>query len=174
MPIRVEKTDLDGVLAIDPPTRFEDFRGEYVEMYDEETYRQAGIPHHFVQDDISVSRRHVLRGLHGDQTTWKLVSCLLGALYLVVVDWRPDSPRRGHWVAFTLSAANRRQVLVPPNFGNGHLVLTETAIFHYKQSTSYDGGKGQFTLYWDDPALNIHWPIANPILSARDSGRPAR
>ncbi len=173
MSIKVETTALDGVLLIEPPTRFEDFRGEYVEMYDEQTYREAGVTARFVQDDISVSRQHVLRGVHGDQTTWKLVSCLFGALYLVVVDWRPESAQRGRWIAFTLSAANRRQVLVPPSFGNGHLVLTETAIFHYKQSTRYDGGKGQFTLYWDDPELNIHWPVHNPIVSARDSGRAA-
>jgi dTDP-4-dehydrorhamnose 3,5-epimerase len=172
MSLKIERTKLDGVLIIDPPTRFEDFRGEYVETYNEEIYKAAGIDQHFIQDDISVSRRHVLRGLHGDDVTWKLVSCLHGAFYLVIADWRPDSPTKGQWIALTLSDANRRQVLIPPYFGNGHLVLTETAIFHYKQTTAYDRSR-QFTLLWNDPALNIHWPISNPILSQRDCGREA-
>lgn len=170
MTLIIEPTKLEGVLIITPPSRFEDFRGEYVETYNQEMYESAGITQRFLQDDISVSRQHVLRGLHGDSTTWKLVSCLHGAFYLVVVDWRIDSPNRGNWQSFTLSAANRKQVLIPPNFANGHLVLTETAIFHYKQSTTYDGGGNQFTLFWNDPNLNIHWPIQTPILSQRDSG----
>ena len=83
----VTTTDLDGVLLIEPPTAFEDFRGEYVELYNERLYREAGVTVPFVQDDISVSARHVLRGLHGDHVTWKLVSCLQGRFYLVVVNW---------------------------------------------------------------------------------------
>jgi dTDP-4-dehydrorhamnose 3,5-epimerase len=148
MALEIEKTELEGLLVISPPTRFEDFRGEYVETYNEQLYHKAGITQRFVQDDISVSRRRVLRGLHGDNVTWKLISCMHGAFYLVVVDWRPGAPTRGKWLSFTLSAANRKQVLIPPNFGNGHLVLTETAIFHYKQSTSYDSAESQFTLHW--------------------------
>jgi dTDP-4-dehydrorhamnose 3,5-epimerase len=170
MRLKIERARLDGVLIIDPPTRFEDFRGEYVEIYNEEIYREAGITQKFIQDDISVSRRHVLRGLHGDDVTWKLVSCLEGAFYLVIVDWRPDSPTKGQWISTTLSANNRRQVLIPPCFGNGHLVMTETATFHYKQTTSYDRSR-QFTLLWNDPALDIHWPVTHPILSQRDCGR---
>jgi dTDP-4-dehydrorhamnose 3,5-epimerase len=167
MQVITHKTPLDGVLLIDPPTKFEDFRGEYVEIYNKELYHQVGITQDFMQDDISVSSQHVLRGIHGDQKTWKLVSCLYGKFYLVVVNWDESSPQYRQWTAFTLSDRNRQQVLIPPKFGNGHVVLSEHAMFHYKQTTSYDRAS-QFTLRWDDPAVNIWWPIKSPILSIRD------
>jgi dTDP-4-dehydrorhamnose 3,5-epimerase len=165
--MEVSKTELDGVLLLKPPTIFEDFRGTYVETYNEKLYTEAGINVKFVQDDISVSSRHVLRGIHGDSQTWKLISCLYGKFYLVVVNWDKTSSQFGRWQSFVLSDANRLQVLVPPKFGNGHLVLSEIAIFHYKQSTYYNRAS-QFTLLWNDPRLGIWWPIRNPILSRRD------
>jgi len=167
--MRVLQTSLEGVRVIEPPTVFEDFRGAYVETYNRRLYAEAGIDVDFVQDDVSVSARNVLRGIHGDARTWKLITCLWGQLYLVVVNWDPDSPQCGAWEGFTLSDRNRLQVLVPPKFGNGHLVLSEHAIFHYKQSTEYDRA-GQFTLLWDDPRLGIWWPTRTPILSRRDQG----
>lgn len=167
--MEVSKTNLKGVLLIKPPTVFEDFRGTYVETYNEKLYTEAGIKVKFVQDDISVSSQNVLRGIHGDSETWKLVSCLYGKFYLVVVNWDDTSPQFGKWESFVLSDQNRLQVLVPPRFGNGHLVLSKLAIFHYKQSTYYNRA-GQFTLLWNDPRLNISWPINNPILSRRDKG----
>lgn len=167
--MKVEKTKLDGVLQITPPTLFEDWRGEYVETYNEQLYREQGIEVQFVQDDISVSDRHVLRGLHGDAITWKLISCLYGKFYLVVVNNDPESPQYRQWASFVLSDANRKQVLIPPKFGNGHLVLSDKAIFHYKQNTYYDRA-GQFTLLWNDPELNLWWPVPNPLVSRRDAG----
>ena len=167
--IEVSKTKLDGVLLIKPPTIFEDFRGTYVETYNEKLYYEAGIKVKFVQDDISVSSQNVLRGIHGDSKTWKLISCLYGKFYLVVVNWDNSSPQFGQWESFVLSDQNRLQVLVPANFGNGHLVLSELAIFHYKQSTYYNRAT-QFTMRWNDPKLNIWWPIQNPIVSKRDEG----
>ncbi|MBB4266191.1 dTDP-4-dehydrorhamnose 3,5-epimerase family protein [Roseospira visakhapatnamensis] len=169
MSVTVRATTLDGVKLIEPPTRFEDFRGEYVETYNEDLYRAAGITETFIQDDISVSHRHVLRGIHGDDSTAKLVSCLAGRFYLVVVNWNPDSPQYRQWESFTLSDRNRLQVLIPPRFGNGHVVLSDTAIFHYKQTTSYDRGR-QFTVLWNDPTVAIDWPVPAPILSRRDRG----
>lgn len=167
MHVAVHKTALDGVLLIDPPTKFEDFRGEYVEIYNRELYHAAGITQDFMQDDISISSQHVLRGIHGDQKTWKLVSCLHGKFYLVVVNWDESSSQYRQWISFTLSDKNRQQVLIPPKFGNGHLVLSEQAMFHYKQTTSYDRAS-QFTVRWDDPSVGMWWPIKNPILSIRD------
>lgn len=163
------KSDLTGVLQITPPTLFEDFRGAYVELYNEQLYGEAGIAMKFVQDDMSVSSRHVLRGLHGDGVTWKLISCLLGKIYLVVVNWDDTSAQFGQWRSFVISETNRQQILVPPKHGLGHLVLTDQAIFHYKQTTYYER-KTQFTLLWNDPRIKIWWPIPNPILSARDQG----
>ncbi|MFC1900279.1 dTDP-4-dehydrorhamnose 3,5-epimerase family protein [Chloroflexota bacterium] len=167
--MKVTKGKLDGVLVIEPPTIFNDFRGTYVETYNEELYNQAGIDIKFVQDDISVSSKHVLRGIHGDQETWKLVSCLYGEFYLVVVNWDESSPQYGQWESYTLSDENRLQVLVPAKFGNGHVVLSDLAIFHYKQNTYYNRA-GQFTIMWNDPELNIKWPVDNPVTSKRDSG----
>ncbi len=164
--MKVEKTKLDGVLLIKLES-FEDFRGEYVETYNEELYNEKGITTKFVQDDISISSKHVLRGIHGDAETCKLISCLYGKFYLVAVNCDKDSPDFGKWQGFTLSATNRYQVLVPPKYGNGHVVMSEEAIFHYKQNTYYNP-KGQFTYTWNDPKLKIWWPVKNPITSQRD------
>lgn len=164
--MEVRKSKLDGVMVLRPAV-FEDFRGQYVETYNDQTYAEAGITVKFVQDDISVSSRHVLRGIHGDAETWKLVSCMYGKFYLVVVNCDRGSRNFGKWESFALSDANRLQVLIPPNHGNGHVVLSDTAIFHYKQSTYYNP-KGQFTYRWDDPNLNIWWPVKSPLLSQRD------
>lgn len=167
--MEITKTSLDGVLNIKPPTVFEDFRGFYVELYNEKLYKEAGITVDFIQDDISVSTQYVLRGIHGDNETWKLISCLHGKFYLVVVNWDRSSPQFGKWESFILSENNRMQVLIPPRFGNGHLVLSQQSIFHYKQSTAYNRSK-QFTIMWNDPKLNIWWPVKNPIISKRDEG----
>jgi dTDP-4-dehydrorhamnose 3,5-epimerase len=164
--VRVEKTKLDGVLRITLDV-FEDFRGKYIETYNEDVYRENGIGVKFRQDDISVSSRHVLRGIHGDAETWKLISCLHGSFYLVVVNNDKNSQQYRKWQGFTLSDTNNQQVLVPPLFGNGHLVLTDKAIFHYKQNTYYNPS-GQFTIKWDDPDYAMWWPVKTPILSQRD------
>lgn len=164
--MEIIKTKLDGVRLIKPDT-FEDHRGQYVEIYNEDFFRNNGIPVKFIQDDISTSSKHVLRGIHGDAETWKLISCLYGKFYLVVINHDKQSEQFGKWESFTLSDRNRLQILVPPNFGNGHLVMSETAIFHYKQNTYYNP-QGQFTIVWNDPQVNIWWPIKNPILSQRD------
>jgi len=167
--LQVETTRLEGVRVISPPTNFEDFRGSYVELYNKELFHKAGITQDFIQDDISTSSKHVLRGIHGDQDTWKLVSCLEGSFYLLVVNQDESSTQFGKWESFTLSDRNRLQVLIPPKFGNGHVVLSDSAIFHYKQTTTYNRAS-QFTILWNDPKFDFWWPVMNPILSQRDSG----
>ncbi|MFH1996543.1 MAG: dTDP-4-dehydrorhamnose 3,5-epimerase family protein [Candidatus Omnitrophota bacterium] len=164
--IEVSETKLKNVLLI-KPTVFKDLRGQYVETYNDELYRKNGINITFVCDDISVSKKNVLRGIHGDRETWKLISCFYGKFYFVVVNCDTGSKEFGRWQSFELSDENRHQVLVPPKHGNGHLVLSEMTTFHYKQSTYYDPKK-QFTYTWDDPGLKIDWPIKDPILSERD------
>ena len=161
-----EKTRLKNVLLLKPPV-FKDHRGEYVELFNEDGYRKLGVPARFVQDDISVSSKNVLRGIHGDRKTYKLISCLLGRIRLVIVNCAEGSPGFGKWQAFSLSDKNRRQVLVPPRHGVAHLALTDRVIFHYKQTTYYDP-RAQFTFRWDDPKFKIRWPVKNPILSRRD------
>lgn len=167
--MKIVKTNLEGVLLIEPPTLFKDLRGGFVELYNELLYKEAGITADFIQDDISFSSKNVLRGIHGDNVTWKLVSCLYGEIFFVVLNHNKDSREFGKWQSMILSQENRLQVLIPPGFGNGHLVLSQNAIFHYKQSTYYDRSK-QFTILWNDPKLNIPWPIKNPIVSLRDKG----
>jgi dTDP-4-dehydrorhamnose 3,5-epimerase len=166
--MNVRETALRGVLLIDPPTSFSDLRGTYVETYNEKLYKESGIDVNFVQDDISTSKHNVIRGIHGDYETYKLISCLYGKFYLVVVNWDASSTQFKQWDYFTLSDRNRRQVLIPPKHGNGHLILSDVAIFHYKQSTYYNRAT-QFTIKWNNPELNITWPVKNPILSDRDN-----
>ena len=162
----IHKTKLDGVLLIKPEI-FEDFRGQYVETYNEDLYKAKGINIKFIQDDIATSVKDVLRGIHGDSENWKLISCLHGKIYVVVVNCDIGSKDFGQWQSFTLSDISRCQVLIPPKYGNSYLTLSDMSIFHYKQSTYYDRAK-QFTYKWDDPRFKIEWPIKNPILSERD------
>jgi len=164
--MKIYKTKLDKVVKI-VPTAYEDFRGFYLETYNKDIYYKAGIKLKFIQDDISRSYKNVLRGIHGDKKTWKLVSCILGTFYLIVVNNDPSSKQFRKWEKFTLSDQNKIQILIPPNFGNGHVVLTDQAIYSYKQTTNYDR-KSQFTINWKDPLFKFSWPIEGPILSERD------
>lgn len=177
--MKILKSKLEGVLVfkLDP---FEDFRGEYIELFHEKnyleeikktlkgtSYAKSAANLKFVEDDISTGTRGVIKGIHGDNKTWKLITCLFGKFYFVVLNYNKKSKDYGKWEAFTLSDKNRLQVLVPPLYGNGHLVLSDYSIFHYKQSEYYDSTR-QFSVKWDDPEFKIWWPIKNPILSQRD------
>ena len=162
----LEETNLDGVKKI-IPTIFEDFRGSYIEIYNKNFMKENDIRINFIQDDISISYKNVLRGIHGDNTTYKLVSCLYGQFQLIVVNNNPVSRQFRKWQSFDMSIKNRFQILIPPKFGNGHLVLSNSAIFHYKQNTLYDPSS-QFTIKWNDPLYKFKWKINDPILSVRD------
>ena len=164
--IEVSKTNLRGVLRIVPEV-FRDHRGQFVETYSRELYKKSGIGFDFVQDDISRSKKDVLRGIHGDKETSKLGSCTYGKLFFVVVNCNEESSEFGKWQSFELSDENRMQIFVPPTYGIAYLVLSDEAVFTYKQSTYFVHGK-QFSYRWDDPRFGINWPITNPILSERD------
>ena len=166
--MKIEKTDLDGVLLITPPVMHEDFRGTNTEIYNNKIYRESGINNNFILDSVSTSRKHVLRGLHGDGHTTKIISCLHGSFYYIIVNNDPESPQYKKWISLTLSSQNRLQVLIPPKFGNGHLVMSNHVVFHYKLDAYYDR-TSQFTISWNDPSYELWWPIKNPILSERDS-----
>ena len=163
MPEVVESAAIPGLRRIEPAV-FRDDRGEFVEIWNPDDYPVA-----FVEDDLSLSRRGVLRGLHGDDRTWKLVQCVAGAMHMVVADVR-DGARV--WEAFSLSAENRVQLLIPPGCATGLVALEDPSTLLYKQSERYAGASGQFTIRWDDPALGIDWPIEDPILSERDASAP--
>jgi len=166
--INIEYTKIDGLLLIKPEI-FLDGRGQYVELYDTETYQKVlPIGTCFVQDDYSFSKRYVLRGIHGDFSTSKLITVLNGMVQAVIVDNRKDSKTYMQWQDFYLSGENSHQLFIPAGCGNSMLTLTDDVVYHYKQTTHYTP-KSQFTIKWDDERLNIIWKIKNPILSKRDT-----
>jgi len=144
---------------------FTDYRGD---LYT--TWKNGDFNLDFNHDKVSTSRKNVLRGIHGDNKSWKLVTCLYGEIYFVLVDNRESSDTFIQWDSMILSDRNRKQVLIPPGVGNGFLVLSDHSVFHYKWSYpgEYADVDEQFTIKWDDPIIGIDWPINNPILSRRD------
>jgi len=148
------------------PDPFYDYRGE---MW---TFWEAGMEYvpEIKISKFTRSRKNVLRGLHSDNVTWKHISCVLGEIYLVVVDNRPESINYLKWDSFTITDRNHLSVLVPPGFSNGHLCLSDECLFYYTQSypNKYVDVEGQEVLKWNDERINIEWPTINPILSHRD------
>jgi len=150
-------------IEIYTPDVHTDYRGEYWTIW-------KGDAHDFNHDKVSTSRKNVIRGIHGDLKSTKLVTCLYGELYFVVVDNREDSPTYMQWDSIILDDRTRKQVLIPPGVGNGFCVLSNKSVFHYKWSYEgkYPDVDDQFTIPWNDSKLNINWPIDEPILSKRD------
>lgn len=169
--MNVTPTAVDGVLIMAPRV-YEDARGHFFESFNQRAFEAAvGGPVTFVQDNHSFSRKNVLRGLHYqvDHPQGKLVRVVQGAVFDVAVDIRPGSPTHGRWVGVELSAANRRQLWVPPGLAHGFLVLSDTAEFLYK-TTDYYTPAFERCILWNDPTLAIDWPLDGPpVLSAKDS-----
>jgi len=167
--MKVLPTGLEGVLILEPEA-FGDHRGFFLESYQRQRYADAGIDVAFVQDNISFSVRHTLRGLHYQypHAQAKLVQSLEGEIFDVAVDIRKGSPTFGQWAGAVLSSENHRQLYVPAGFAHGFCVLSKTALFMYKCSDYYapqdEGG-----ICWNDPDVGIEWPAQTPILSQRDA-----
>ena len=161
-----EDTEITGLYIIEPDV-FYDVRGQYINAYNTVDYDFLGID--FVEDDFSISTKHVLRGLHGDSKTTKLISCLQGDILLAVADLRDGSPSYLQTRLYALNDKNRKQVVVPAGCINGHLVLSDTCIFSYKQNQLYSGAENQISVRYDDPWLDFKWQVTNPLLSVRDS-----
>lgn len=171
--MNAEPTALPGVVIITPVVHA-DHRGSFRESWQRERYAAAGLPRDFVQDNVSISRRKVLRGLHFQhpQPQGKLVSVLRGEIMDVAVDVRRGSPNFGQHVAVTLSNVNERQLWIPEGFAHGFVVLSDEALVHYKVTQPYHAG-GDRTVAWNDPAIGISWPVSDPVMSAKDvEGRP--
>lgn len=147
------------------PSYFSDERGELWTVYDKKNLNIK-----FNHDKVAISKKNVLRGLHGDKKSWKLITCLSGEIFLSIVDFRKNSSSFLKTQSFILNNKNKISVLIPPNFLNGHYVLSEEAVFFYKWSYKgeYPDIDDQFSIIWSDPFLNIDWPNKNPILSDRD------
>ena len=172
--MQVIETDLPGVLLLEPKV-FGDARGFFLESWNRKTFADLGLNAEFVQDNHSRSAKGVLRGIHYQlqQPQGKLVRVVSGAVFDVAVDLRRSSPHFGQWTGHELSAENHRMLWVPPGFGHGFLVLSESADFLYKTTALYapEWDRG---VRWDDPDIGVQWPLGGvvPQLSAKDQVQP--
>ncbi len=170
--MKVIETDLPGCVVIEPRV-FGDERGFFYESWNRPRFVEAGIDAQFVQSNVSSSTRGVLRGLHyqNPNPQGKLVSVLEGEVYDVAVDIRVGSPHFGRWTAVMLTAANKRHFWIPEGFAHGFVVVSERATFTYLCTEPYDA-VADAGVRWNDAALGIDWPIAEPILSGKDERAP--
>ena len=171
--MKVTETALPGVLLVEPAV-FGDARGFFLETYHAARYADAGIGAGFVQDNVSRSRRGVLRGLHYQlpHPQGKLVQVLEGEVWDVAVDIRRGSPTFGRWVGEYLSADTKRQLWIPPGFAHGFVVTSDEALFMYKCTELYRAEYDRAVL-WNDPAIGIDWPSGAVTLSEKDQRAPA-
>jgi dTDP-4-dehydrorhamnose 3,5-epimerase len=167
------ETELPGVVLVEPRVSRDD-RGFFLETYHREKYHEGGITAPFVQDNHSRSTRNTLRGLHAQQPNpqGKLVRCVAGEIWDVAVDIRRDSPTFKRWVGAILSAENFRQLWIPPGFAHGFCVLSEIAEVEYKCTAPYSP-EDELSLAWNDPDLDVAWPLEGaPLLSRKDGQAP--
>jgi dTDP-4-dehydrorhamnose 3,5-epimerase len=167
--MKIQLTELPGVIVVEPEV-FKDARGYFLETYNAKTFAEAGINEQFVQDNQSQSKRGVLRGLHyqKEQAQGKLIRVLLGEIFDVVVDLRPESRTYGKWSEFNLSARERKMIWIPKGFAHGFYTLSETADVAYKVTEFY-APQHERVILWNDPDLAIRWPLqGEPILSEKD------
>lgn len=166
------ETALPGVVLLEPEA-YGDERGFFMETWNRRRYEELGLPADFVQDNLSYSKGGVLRGLHfqNPDPQGKLVSVVLGEVFDVAVDVRVGSPTFGAWTGVTLSAENRRQLYVPEGFAHGFLATREEVLFAYK-CTAYYNPQTEQSLLWNDPDIDIGWPVVDPVLSTKDGSAP--
>jgi dTDP-4-dehydrorhamnose 3,5-epimerase len=171
--MQIEQLPLAGALLLTPRV-FVDERGFFKETYSLDRFRACGITETFVQDNLSLSHRDVLRGLHGDRRMAKIVTVVRGSAFDAIVDARPESASFGRWWACRLDDAEGKQLYVPRGFLHGFLALEDPTILAYKQSAAYDPAS-ELAVAWDDGDLGIDWPLGGrrPILSARDAVNPS-
>ena len=173
MPFEFERLDIPDVILVRAKL-FSDDRGFFVETYKRDDFAANGIKETFVQDNHSRSTRGVLRGLHyqkAPRAQGKLIQVLKGEIYDVAVDIRRGSPTYAQWIGVHLSETRSELLYVPPDFAHGFCVLSEMADFTYK-CTDFYAPETYRGISWDDPDLDISWPIKNPILSRRDQNLP--
>ena len=170
--MKITTTALPGVLIIEPKA-FGDARGFFLETFQSERYAKAGITLPFVQDNYSRSQRGVLRGLHlqSNRPQGKLVSVSRGSVFDVAVDIDPQSATFGQYVGVELSDDNHLQLWIPPGYAHGFCVLSEVADFQYK-CTDFYYPEDEAGIIWNDPDVNIAWPLDNPLLSEKDQKLP--
>jgi dTDP-4-dehydrorhamnose 3,5-epimerase len=167
--MNVIKTNIEGLLVIENKI-YSDKRGFFLEAYNKKTYQENGLFMDFVQDNVSKSSKHVLRGLHFQNPPFaqgKLVWVLQGAVIDVAVDIRKDSPTYGKYFSVELTASNGKALWIPEGFAHGFLSLENDTIFSYK-CTNYYNNKSEDSILYNDASLNINWGVSNPIISDKD------
>jgi dTDP-4-dehydrorhamnose 3,5-epimerase len=173
MPFTFTQTELAGVMLVKPKI-FSDERGYFAEMFKAADFQRNGILSNFVQDNYSYSKEGVLRGLHyqsSPKAQGKFIYVLSGSIFDVVVDVRLNSPSYGRWISIELSAENHHMLWIPPGLAHGFCVLSAGAGIMYRCTEYYDPGTER-GISWNDPTLNIPWPIKNPIISEKDTLNP--
>lgn len=170
--MEITKTELDGVLIIKPKI-FEDKRGHFLEMFNQEKYKDVIGGEYFVQDNRSLSRKGVIRGMHWQKKNpqGKLVTCTYGKVVDMIVDIDPDSVNFKKSIAITLDSSFGTQIYVPPGYAHGFQALSDIAEFQYK-CTSYYRPDDECGFAWNDPIINLDWPIADPLISDKDTKLP--
>lgn len=170
--MKLIETPIPGVVVLEPQV-FGDERGYFLETYNLEKLADLDFPHEFVQDNLSFSRKDVLRGLHYQWPLQqgKLVQCVQGEIWDVALDIRQGSTTYGQWHSETLSEGNHRALYIPEGFAHGFCVLSETALVAYKCTAPYRQSQDCGIAY-NDPEFNIPWPLTNPQLSPKDQQLP--
>jgi dTDP-4-dehydrorhamnose 3,5-epimerase len=173
VPFYFEDLDIPGLILVEPRV-FEDERGVFLETYKESDFSSAGIAERFVQDNVSVSSRGVVRGLHmqvAPSAQGKLVSVAAGSVFDVAVDVRPDSATYGQWEAVELTAGDHRALYIPPGFAHGFQALEDDTRLSYKCTAEYDRA-AERGIRWDDGELAITWPLSEVLVSEKDRELP--
>ena len=172
--MKVITTEISGLLIFEPQV-FDDDRGWFMESFNQKYFDEAVGEHvPFVQDNHSLSKKGVLRGLHFQRqphAQGTLVRVIFGQVWDVAVDIRRSSPTFGKWRGFELSAENKRQLWIPPGFAHGFVTLSFAAEFLYKTTSLYDASS-EGSIVWNDPQLAIEWPECSPVLAAKDAAAP--
>lgn len=167
----VKESEIFEEVKIIQYSKFNDYRGSLFTTFHDKTFERIINKNvKFIHDKYSTSKKNVLRGIHGDEHTHKLITCLYGEILQVIVDFRKESKTYKKHQAFKLNQEDGTSILIPPRFGNSYYVISEFTVYHYK--LAYDGKykdfDSQFSYKWNDPDLGIKWPCDNPILSKRD------
>jgi len=169
MPFRFKALAIPDLVLVEP-TVFQDDRGVFLETFKTTDFKQIGLPDHFVQDNLSCSKKDVIRGLHyqkNPKAQGKLISVVSGRVWDVAVDIRKASPTYLKWVAIELDGEKHRMVYIPPGFAHGFLAMTDDVLLHYKCTQEYDQ-VSEAGICWNDPDIGIPWPVQTPLISDRD------
>ena len=165
-----ESDEIDGVFILEPSISVDTRGNIWTSFLQTDICKLVSDGADFKHDKFSLSKKNVLRGIHGDSKSWKLVTCVYGEIKQVVVDFRENSSTYLKWQSFEINGQEPKLILIPPLMGNAYYVYSDKAVYHYK--LAYDGdyidADEQFSFKWDDPKININWPTKEPVLSERD------